>query len=144
MTVEMSPSDAVQQSFLDLDEDLATRDAIVEALDETLFVEAGAGSGKTKALVDRVVALVTRRGVPMREIAAVTFTEKAAAELRDRIRRTLEAAARGGEAVAAARAALALEELDGAAVVHPARVRAAAPGRAPDRSRAPAAHRGAR
>ncbi len=115
-TIETRPSDAVQQSFLDLDEDLATRDAIVEALDETLFVEAGAGSGKTKALVDRVVALVTRRGVPMREIAAVTFTEKAAAELRDRIRRTLEAAARGGEAVAAARAALALEELDGAAV----------------------------
>src|SRR5690242_19388383 len=107
---------AVQQSFLDLDEDLATRDAIVETLDETLFVEAGAGSGKTKALVDRVVALVIRRGVPMREIAAVTFTEKAAAELRDRIRRALEAVAHGGDPVAAARAALALEELDGAAV----------------------------
>ena len=59
-TVERRRSDAVQQSFLDLDEDLATREAIVEALDETLFVEAGAGSGKTKALVDRVVALVTR------------------------------------------------------------------------------------
>ena len=68
MTVE-----AVQQSFLDLDEDLATRAAIVEALDDTLFVEAGAGSGKTKALVERVVALVTHRDVPMREIAAVTF-----------------------------------------------------------------------
>jgi ATP-dependent helicase/nuclease subunit A len=105
----------VQQSFLDLDEDIATRTAIAEALDETLFIEAGAGSGKTKALVDRVVALVTRRDVPMREIAAVTFTEKAAAELRDRIRRALEVAARasGDEA---ARAAVALEELDGAAV----------------------------
>ena len=115
MTAEMTTA-GVQQSFLELDEDLATREAIVEALDETLFVEAGAGSGKTKALVDRVVALVTRRGVPMREIAAVTFTEKAAAELRDRIRRALEAAAQGTEAVAATRAALALEELDGAAV----------------------------
>ena len=72
----------VQQSFLDLDEDLATRDAIVGALDDTLFIEAGAGSGKTKALVDRIVALVVERDVPMREIAAVTFTEKAAAELR--------------------------------------------------------------
>ena len=59
-----STVEVVQQSFLDLDEDLATRAAIVEALDETLFVEAGAGSGKTKALVDRVVALVTRRDVP--------------------------------------------------------------------------------
>ncbi|MDQ1431390.1 MAG: CRISPR-associated exonuclease Cas4, partial [Actinomycetota bacterium] len=107
---------AVQQSFLDLDEDLATRAAILEALDDTLFVEAGAGSGKTKALVDRVVALITRRDVPMREIAAVTFTEKAAAELRDRIRRALEDAARGSDPVAAARAGLALEELDGAAV----------------------------
>ena len=105
-----------QQSFLDVDEDLAARAAIVEALDETLFVEAGAGSGKTKALVDRIVALVTRRDVPMREIAAVTFTEKAAAELRDRIRRALEAAANGNDTVIAARAALALEELDGAAV----------------------------
>src|SRR6478609_5875367 len=107
---------AVQQSFLDLDEDLATRNAIVGALDETLFVEAGAGSGKTKALVDRIVALVVERDVPMREIAAVTFTEKAAAELRDRIRRALESVARAEDPVAAPRATLALEELDAAAV----------------------------
>ena len=69
-----------------------TRAAIVDDLGDTLFVEAGAGSGKTKSLVDRVVALVTQSGVPMREIAAVTFTEKAAAELRDRIRRRAGAA----------------------------------------------------
>jgi ATP-dependent exoDNAse (exonuclease V) beta subunit len=106
----------VQQSFADLDEDLATRTAIVEALDETLFVEAGAGSGKTKALVDRIVALVVTRDVPMREIAAVTFTEKAAAELRDRIRRTLEPLGADPDPVVAARATRALEELDGAAV----------------------------
>ena len=109
-------TEAVQQSFLDLDEDLATRNAIVGALDETLFVEAGAGSGKTKALVDRIVALVVERDVPMREIAAVTFTEKAAAELRDRIRRALEPVARSDDPVAAARATVALEELDAAAV----------------------------
>jgi ATP-dependent exoDNAse (exonuclease V) beta subunit len=109
-------SAAVQQSFDDLDEDLATRAAIVDALDETLFVEAGAGSGKTKALVDRIVALVVQRDVPMREIAAVTFTEKAAAELRDRIRRALEPLAGEGDTVTAARATLALEELDAAAV----------------------------
>jgi ATP-dependent helicase/nuclease subunit A len=113
-------TDVVQPSLLDLevDEDLATRAAIVEALDDTLFVEAGAGSGKTKALVDRVVALVTEREVPMREIAAVTFTEKAAAELRDRIRRELElvAGAPSATPARASRAATALEELDGAAV----------------------------
>src|SRR4051794_1695190 len=106
----------VQQSFLDLDEDLATRAAIVDDLGATLFVEAGAGSGKTQALVDRVVALVTVGDVPMREIAAVTFTDKAAAELRDRIRRELELVAARTTTVAASRAAVALDELDGAAV----------------------------
>ena len=131
-----------------LDEDAATRDAIVDDLDATLFVEAGAGSGKTKALVDRVVALVTRRATcPMREIAAVTFTEKAAAELRDRIRRALEAdraARRPSTDRRGAGSAAALDELDGAAIVHAALVRAADPHRAPDRGRAAAAHRGAR
>ena len=39
--------------------DGAARDRIATALDETLFVEAGAGSGKTRALVDRIVSLVT-------------------------------------------------------------------------------------
>ena len=59
-------------------------------LDELLFVEAGAGTGKTKQLVDRVVSLVLRRGVAMREIAAITFTEAAASELRSRIREAFE------------------------------------------------------
>jgi ATP-dependent helicase/nuclease subunit A len=61
-------------------------------LDETLLVEAGAGTGKTRALVDRLVALVLV-GYPIEQIAAITFTEKAAAELRDRVREGLEAAA---------------------------------------------------
>lgn len=62
---------------------------IREALDESLFVEAGAGTGKTKALVDRLVALV-QSGVPITEIVAITFTEKAAAELKERVRSELE------------------------------------------------------
>ena len=115
-----------QGSLLDADEDQLTRTAIATSLDTTLFVEAGAGSGKTKSLVDRVVALVTVEGVPMREIVAVTFTDKAAAELRDRIRREFERVATGradgpgllpsSQPTAAARAAGALEELDAAAV----------------------------
>ncbi len=68
--------------------DLTARERVASDLDHTLFVEAGAGSGKTRSLVDRVVALV-RSGFAMREIAAITFTEKAAAELRDRIRHRL-------------------------------------------------------
>jgi len=68
--------------------DQPARDEIATRLDATLFVEAGAGTGKTAALVERVVALV-EAGVPMHAIAAITFTEKAAAELRDRVRREL-------------------------------------------------------
>ena len=74
--------------------DRAARDAVRTRLDETLFVEAGAGTGKTTVLVDRIVELVTADGpdlpVPMRSVAAITFTEKAAAELRDRVRGELE------------------------------------------------------
>ncbi|WP_018333260.1 UvrD-helicase domain-containing protein [Actinomycetospora chiangmaiensis] len=85
------------------DEDARRR--IRADLDETLFVEAGAGSGKTRSLVERIVALVAA-GTPLRHIAAVTFTEKAAAELRDRLR------------VELTRAGLdeALDDLDGAAI----------------------------
>ena len=66
-------------------EDEATRERIRSSLGETLFVEAGAGTGKTSALVDRVVALVIS-GTAIEKIVAITFTERAAAELRDRVR----------------------------------------------------------
>ena len=74
--------------------DQAARDQIGRSLDENLFVEAGAGTGKTTALVARMAALVVDEGIPIEEIAAITFTEKAAAELGDRFRRTLENVAR--------------------------------------------------
>ncbi len=67
------------------------RVAIRERLGDTMLVEAGAGTGKTSALVDRVVALVAS-SVPIERIAAITFTEQAAAELRDRVRGGLEEA----------------------------------------------------
>jgi ATP-dependent exoDNAse (exonuclease V) beta subunit len=70
--------------------DAAARDEIRGLHDATLFVEAGAGTGKTTALVDRVVALVARGRVGIRQLAAITFTEAAAGELRDRIRFRLE------------------------------------------------------
>ncbi|MFW3171373.1 UvrD-helicase domain-containing protein [Geodermatophilus sp. CPCC 206100] len=89
--------------------DAEARRTICEATDRTLFVEAGAGSGKTKSLVERISHLVLTDGVAMRSIAAVTFTEKAGAELRDRLRAQLEQA--GGE-----RAEQALDDLDGAAI----------------------------
>ncbi|MEX2446237.1 MAG: UvrD-helicase domain-containing protein, partial [Dehalococcoidia bacterium] len=59
--------------------------AIVEAGDVDLAVSAGAGSGKTHVLVERYIRLLDRCAIP--EIVAVTFTEAAAAEMRQRVRR---------------------------------------------------------
>ena len=64
--------------------DQAARDRITGDLGTTLFVEAGAGSGKTSALVNRVLALVTSGRDELAAVAAITFTEKAGAELRVR------------------------------------------------------------
>lgn len=111
-----------QLALFDDPGDAPAREAIRSELGATLFVEAGAGTGKTAALVDRVVALVTSDGpdvpVPMPAIAAITFTEKAAAELRDRIRRELRrrAAAASESDVVRARCETALDDLDAAAI----------------------------
>ncbi len=100
--------------------DAAARRQITERLDRTLFVEAGAGSGKTRSLIDRVVATVLAEdpAVPLRHIAAVTFTEKAGAELRDRLRGAFEdaLAAADVDSERAQRAAEALDDLDAAAI----------------------------
>ncbi len=70
--------------------DQAERDRIGTDLDRNLLVEAGAGSGKTTALTDRMVALIQSGTAKIDEIAAVTFTRKAAAELRERFQGALE------------------------------------------------------
>ena len=73
--------------------DSNARSIVVDQLDRTLFVEASAGTGKTTSLVDRVVNLVAQGRTTLDRIAAITFTEAAAAELRDRVRQRLEQAA---------------------------------------------------
>ncbi|MDA1279620.1 MAG: UvrD-helicase domain-containing protein [Chloroflexi bacterium] len=60
------------------------------SLAETIYVGAGAGTGKTQALVERIANLVTRGGVKPDNIAAITFTVAAASELRQRVREELE------------------------------------------------------
>jgi ATP-dependent helicase/nuclease subunit A len=101
-----SPPPVIRQAAPDQDQ----RDLVTYALGTTLFVEAGAGSGKTTALVGRVTNLVLQ-GVPIGSIAAITFTEKAASELRHRIRAALQAAAYGTDPTAEL-AAAALDDLD--------------------------------
>ncbi len=113
---------------IDATDDRPARVAIRAELDTTHFVEAGAGTGKTTALVGRIVELVVSGRARMADIAAITFTEAAAGELRDRIAEALERSAAGtyieeyldvdpGDVpLRAERARAALAEADGAAV----------------------------
>jgi ATP-dependent helicase/nuclease subunit A len=74
--------------------DAADRAAAVDPT-RNVVLEASAGTGKTRVLVDRYVNLV-RAGVEPRNILAITFTRKAASEMRERILTTLRRAAEEG------------------------------------------------
>ena len=70
--------------------DADARRRIRTALDESLFVEAAAGTGKTTELVSRMVNILAAGQARVDEILAVTFTDKAAGELKLRLREELE------------------------------------------------------
>ncbi len=72
--------------------DADARQKIAAQLDTTLFVEAAAGTGKTTALVGRIVALVSSGRAALKQIVALTFADKAAGEMRLRLRSELERA----------------------------------------------------
>lgn len=72
--------------------DASARLRIKSDLSTSLIVEAGAGAGKTTSLVDRMLSLIGKGYSTIETIVAVTFTNKAAAELAEKFQENLEAA----------------------------------------------------
>jgi len=94
-------------------EDQAVRDAIESELDTTMLVEAAAGTGKTTSLVARMTALVATGRARASTLAAITFTIKAAAQLRERFQESVEQKLRvSSDPVVQERLRKALDEVD--------------------------------
>jgi ATP-dependent DNA helicase UvrD/PcrA len=89
--VEMPrPKETAGSILAALDADQQRAAAIVEG---PLLIVAGPGSGKTRTLTHRIAHLVTERGVSASACLAITFTRRAAAEMRERLARLLPAGA---------------------------------------------------
>ncbi|MEO7189427.1 MAG: UvrD-helicase domain-containing protein [Vicinamibacterales bacterium] len=91
-SISIGEAGATQQDLLAAVQlhDQPARDRIVADLRTNLLVEAGAGSGKTQKLAERMAAGVATGAYELECMAAVTFTRKAAAELRGRFQAALE------------------------------------------------------
>ncbi|MEA2064634.1 MAG: UvrD-helicase domain-containing protein, partial [Gemmatimonadota bacterium] len=93
--------------------DQGQRDLILTELDRNVLVEAAAGTGKTASMVGRMVALLAGGKCEIGCMAAVTFTRKAAAELRGRFQVELERALRSSGGQKKQRLEAALEHIEG-------------------------------
>ena len=85
--------DRLAKLLADLDED--QKQAVMHG-EGPLLVVAGAGSGKTRVLTYRIAALLARGLAQPHEVLAVTFTNKAAREMAERVERLVNGGLRGG------------------------------------------------
>ena len=98
-------------------DDRAARERIRTSLHESLLVEASAGTGKTTELVARIVSVLASGATTIDHIVAVTFTNKAAGELKLRIRQELDRARESSETAQARKyIEQALEHLEEASI----------------------------
>jgi ATP-dependent exoDNAse (exonuclease V) beta subunit len=98
-------------------DDAAARERIRNSLDESLVVEAAAGTGKTSELVRRIVRVLETGRAGIDKVVAVTFTHKAAGEMKLRLRQELDRARAGaGDDAAIANLEHALEHLEEASI----------------------------
>ena len=109
----MSPMNDQDEALQALHEDADARERLRSSLDESLIVEAAAGTGKTTVLVERLVAVLESGRTTVDRVVAVTFTRKAAGELELRLRQELDRArARADEADVRARLTDAIARLE--------------------------------
>jgi ATP-dependent helicase/nuclease subunit A len=96
--------------------DARAREIISNDLDHSLCVESAAGTGKTTELVNRIVAVLSRGRATIDQIVAVTFTHRAAGELKLRLRQKLDEARDQAGGDEAANIERALQHLEDAAI----------------------------
>lgn len=101
-----------KQNKTSIPPDQPQRELILTELQRTLLVEAAAGTGKTTSMVGRMVALLREGHCNIENLAAVTFTRKAAAELRARFQVALEKAARESSGPAGKRLMEAVSQIE--------------------------------
>ena len=77
----------------------AAQSEAVHYLDGPCLVLAGAGSGKTRVITQKIAHLIEDKGFEPRHIAAVTFTNKAAKEMQERIAKLMEGKTRDGKRI---------------------------------------------
>jgi ATP-dependent helicase/nuclease subunit A len=107
------PAKRADKPLLEALPDGAARRAIREDLGTTILVEAAAGTGKTESLVNRMVALIASGTTTVDRLSAVTFTIRAASQLKQRFQNSLERALREERSEdAAGRLTAALARLD--------------------------------